>query len=609
MGQLGQFMQRSKRQCRLGRWLMATVVTLAPTTLAALETSLSAPGASKELVERLKETSSVTTAEERGLDTPLEILSAALSDYRTIVQILYDEGYFSPVVSIKLDGQEAAELSSLTVPAQINRAAITVETGPSFKFGTATVKPLAPGTELPEDFAPGKLATTGAIQQASSAGVQGWRDAGHAKAGIAGQTIIARHAQARLDAQIDLDPGRRLTFGKMFIKGNSDVRHRSIEKIAGFPSGEVYSPEKIQKVGTRLRRTGTFNVVSLQERETPNPDGTLDFDATFEDLPKRRLTFGVELASRDGVDVTATWTHRNMFRRAERLRFEVAVRNIGGAEDIDGRIGLRLDQPDRLGPDDNTFWSALLERRNTENYNVTVASLAYGARRTFSDNLYAEASAGFQLSDADDAYGTGRKFRYFILPFRSEWDKRDSKVSATRGFYLDSQVMPFIGISGTDTGLRLFFDGRAYTSLGTGGRIVLAGRAQLGSVIGPPADGVTPDFLFFSGGAGTVRGQPYESLGIPVGTGIAGGKSFIGLSGEIRGKVTDSLSLVGFYDYGVVDTSSFVGSGAQEDHSGAGIGVRYDLGGFGPLRLDLAYPVSGPTGDGLQFYIGIGQAF
>ncbi|WP_037310844.1 autotransporter assembly complex protein TamA [Ruegeria halocynthiae] len=601
-------MQWSRPQAFVKCCLFGAITAALPTSLAALETTLVAPGASEALVERLEETSSVTTAESRGLDTPLEILSAALSDYRTIVQILYDEGYFSPVVSIKLDGQEAADLSSLSVPAQINRAVITVDTGPTFKFGTAIVQPVAPDTELPEEFAPGKLATTGAIQQAASAGVQGWRDAGHAKAEVEDQTVIARHAQDRLDAQIDLAPGPRLTFGKLHISGDTDVRHRSIEKIAGFPSGEVYSPQQIQKVGTRLRRTGTFNVVAIEERKTPNPDGTLDFDAYFEDLPKRRLTFGLEVASRDGIDLTATWTHRNVFRRAERLRFEAALRNIGGSEALDGRIGLRLDQPDRLGPDDNTFWNALLERRNTDNYNVTVASLAYGARRTFSDRLYAEASAGFQWSDADDAYGNGRKFRYFIVPFRSEWDERDSKVSATRGFYLDAQVMPFVGLSGTETGLRMFLDGRAYTSLGTAGRIVLAGRAQLGSVIGPAEDGVTPDFLFFSGGAGTVRGQPFESLGIPVGSGVAGGKSFIGLSGEVRGKITDTISLVGFYDYGVVDTSSFIGSGA-EYHSGAGLGVRYDLGGFGPLRLDLALPVQGTTGNGLQFYIGIGQAF
>ncbi|CAD0184810.1 Autotransporter assembly factor TamA [Ruegeria sp. THAF57] len=601
-------MQGNGRHAVFRNCLFGALSLVLPTSVAALETTLTASGAPSKLVERIEETSSVATAESRGLDTPLEILSAALSDYRTIVQILYDEGYFSPVVSIKLDGQEAAEISSLSVPAQINRAVITVNTGPTFKFGEAVVVPLAPETELPEDFATGQLATTGAIQRAASAGVQGWRNAGHAKAGVEDEQVIARHAQARLDARVDLAPGPRLTFGKMFIKGDSDVRHRSIEKVAGFPSGEVYSPEQIQKVGTRLRRTGTFNVVSIEEHETPNPDGTLDFDAYFEDLPKRRLTFGFEIASRDGIDVTATWTHRNVFRRAERLRFEAALRNIGGAEDLDGRIGLRLDQPDRLGPDDNTFWSALIERRNTDNYNVTITSLAYGARRTFSDRLYAEASAGFQWSNADDAFGDGRKFRYFIIPTRSEWDQRDSKVSATRGFYLDSQIMPFVGLSGTETGIRFFFDGRGYTSLNTEGRIVLAGRVQVGSVLGPSLDGVTPDFLFFSGGAGSVRGQPFESLGIPVGNEVAGGKSFLGLSGEVRGKITEAISLVGFYDYGVVDSSSFVTSAAAS-HSGAGLGVRYDLGGFGPLRLDLAVPVQGDTGDGLQFYIGIGQAF
>ncbi|WP_170351741.1 autotransporter assembly complex protein TamA [Ruegeria atlantica] len=601
-------MRGSRPQAFVKYCLLGVIAAALPSSLAALETSLSAPGAPQGVVERIEETSSVLTADERGLDTPLEVLSAALSDYRTLVQILYDEGYFSPVVSIKLDGREAADISSLTVPNTINRAVITVNTGPTFTFGTAIVAPVTPETILPEEFAPGKLATTGAIQQAASAGVQGWRDAGHAKAQLEDQTVIARHAQRKLDAEIDLEPGPRLTFGKMFIKGDTDVRHHSINKIAGFPSGEVYSPAEIQKVGTRLRRTGTFSIVSIEEHETPNPDGTLDFDATFEDMPKRRLTFGVELASNAGLDVTATWTHRNVFRRAERLRFEAALRNIGGTEDLDGRIGLRLDQPDRLGPDDNTFWSALLERRNTENYNVSVASLAYGARRTFSDRLYAEASAGFQWSDADDAYGSGRKFRYFIIPTRSEWDERDSKVSATRGFYLDAQIMPFVGFSGTDTGIRLFADTRAYTSLGTGGRLVLAGRAQIGSIIGPSPSNVTPDFLFFSGGAGTVRGQPFESLGIPVNGGEAGGKSFLGLSGEVRGKITDTISLVGFYDFGTVDTSSFIGSGA-EYHSGAGLGVRYDLGGFGPLRVDLALPVQGDTGDGLQFYIGIGQAF
>ena len=63
---------------------------------------------------------------------------------------------------------------------------------------------------------------------------------------------------------------------------------------------------------------------------------------------------------------------------------------------------------------------------------------------------------------------------------------------------------------------------------------MLAARAQLGSVIGPSLSDVAPTMLFFSGGAGSVRGHEYESLGIPVGTNSAGGRGYLALSGEIR---------------------------------------------------------------------------
>jgi translocation and assembly module TamA len=44
-------------------------------------------------------------------------------------------------------------------------------------------------------------------------------------------------------------------------------------------------------------------------------------------------------------------------------------------------------------------------------------------------------------------------------------------------------------------------------------------------------------------------------------------------------------------------------------HAGAGIGVRYQTG-LGPLRLDVATPVTGAgAGQSVNIYIGIGQAF
>jgi translocation and assembly module TamA len=109
-----------------------------------------------------------------------------------------------------------------------------------------------------------------------------------------------------------------------------------------------------------------------------------------------------------------------------------------------------------------------------------------------------------------------------------------------------------------------------------------------------------------------VRGQPYQSLGIETIEGAqtvtTGGTSFVGAQLEARYLIGDSLSLVGFYDFGHVGETSTPGGGGDW-HAGAGFGVRYDTG-IGPIRLDLGTQASGDdAGEALQVYIGIGQAF
>ena len=147
-------------------------------------------------------------------------------------------------------------------------------------------------------------------------------------------------------------------------------------------------------------------------------------------------------------------------------------------------------------------------------------------------------------------------------------------------------------------------DARGYRRVG---RSILAARLQLGTLVGPEADEIPPDYLFFSGGSGTVRGQPYKSLGVDDGGVTRGGRSFAALSAELRVPVTDQIGVVGFADAGFVSPESgFGGDGSW--HSGAGLGLRYATP-IGPIRLDLGAPLSGETGNGVQLYVGIGQSF
>ena len=72
--------------------------------------------------------------------------------------------------------------------------------------------------------------------------------------------------------------------------------------------------------------------------------------------------------------------------------------------------------------------------------------------------------------------------------------------------------------------------------------------------------------------------------------------------GEEPSRNGSTLSVYGRVLFGGQERSNYAQS------MGTGLGLRYDTG-FGPIRFDVATPVAGDTGDGVQIYIGIGQAF
>ncbi|MGL6209446.1 MAG: autotransporter assembly complex protein TamA, partial [Paracoccaceae bacterium] len=240
-------------------------------------------------------------------------------------------------------------------------------------------------------------------------------------------------------------------------------------------------------------------------------------------------------------------------------------------------------------------------------YVADVFSTGVSFSHIFSEELSARVGLEYSYSDGTDASGDFT-YRSLALPVGATWDRRNSKTDATRGFYLDAEAKPFLGFGTTDNGLRLTLDARGYR--GFGERFVLAARVQAGAVLGASVLGTPREDLFYSGGGGTVRGQPYQSLGTTViSQGIPvemGGTHYLGGSLEARLRVGASFGVVGFFDVGQVGTG--FGAAESEIHSGAGIGVRYETG-FGPIRLDIATPVGGDTGEGVQVYVGLGQAF
>lgn len=565
-------------------------------------------GSDTELRNQLRANSLVQAAQRDGITAPRDIMAAALADYAQLLQTLYANGYYGGVIHILVDGREAASVPIFSTPAQITEVTIDINPGRQFRFGTAKIAPLAPKTRLPADFRPGAPARSVLIQQAVDAAVDGWREAGHAKVALSGQSVTADHADHTLSASLRLDQGPRVRFGQLRQTNASAVRSDRILRIAGFPSGAVYSPGEIVKSATRLRSTGAFSSVSLTETPVLGPGNTMDIDLALVDEKPRRFGFGAELSSFEGLALSGFWLHRNMLGGAERFRVDGEVTGIGGdSGGIDYRLGTRIEQPATFGTDTKGFAYADAAYEDEPGYLSRQASLGIGVSKTFSDTFEAELGGALRYSETQDSLGD-RTFLLLTLPAAATWDRRDNVLNPATGFYLKAEATPFADLNGSVAGARVYADGRIYRSLGQDDQFVLAGRMQVGSVFGSSVTTLPPDFLFFSGGVKTVRGQPYQSLGVDLGGGdFIGGRAFLGASAEIRAHVTETIGLVGFIDAGHIGADGFFDGGGGS-HAGAGLGLRYQTG-IGPIRLDVAAPIGGTTGKGLQVYIGIGEAF
>ncbi len=592
---------------------LAAALLLSAAPAPALDSlTFSFPGADRKLAVALRAASLLDQAKADNATDAQDLFAAARSDYARLLSTLYAEGYYGGVISITIDGREAADFAAVDSPDTISKIHVTVEPGRQFAFAKARMRPYAPGTKLPPAYGDTKPALSTAISDAAKAGVEGWRQLGYAKASVADQSIVADHGSALISSEIVLKAGPKLTFGKLNLTGYERMHYRRIVKIAGYREGEVFDPDTLDKMSDRLRRTGIFRSVVITEARTPRPDGSLDIGLAVVEEPPRRIGFGAEVSSADGANLSAFWLHRNLFGGGERLRFDAILKGVDSKYDLtEYQIGVRLDRPATPLTDSSVYVATNLERSEILGLEIETFTFGIGAERVMSKTLTINAGLNYTTSSISDQSFKAR-FKGLSLPVSFKWDRRDDILNPRSGSYITVGATPFWGFGTTDSGSQFKADARLYRSFGADDRITLAGRLQLGTVVGSQLLNTPPDFLFYSGGGGTVRGHPYQSLGVPITRIIGsssqwGGMSFIGLSGEVRATINDKLGAAAFYDAGYIGATELWGAGG-EWQTGAGLGVRYDTG-FGPVRLDVAFPVTGSTGDGMQVYIGIGQAF
>lgn len=562
---------------------------------------------------------------ERPASGAAGLLAKARGDYRRILAALYSDGRYGGTISILVDGREADDIApDAELPANV-KVAINVDPGPQFLFSRASIVNMAPPplsrkdqVPLPQDsgFASGDVAKSGAILRAERLAVEAWRQQGHAKARVSNEEIVADHDGNHVTADITLDPGRKAHYGPVSVIGADRMDPAFVAWMTGLKEGEEYDPDDMERAKKRLARMEVFRAMTFQEAEEINPDGSLPMSLTVQERRPRRFGVGGSYSTIDGFGFETYWMHRNLMGKGERLRFDAKVTGIGGSQEqsFDPKnftylLGASFTKPGVFTPDTDLVTSLTAKREVLDAYTETSLIAKGGFTHVFSEELSGSiyAVAGRAQFD-DDTFGK-RNFTTVGLQSGVLYDSRNNKADATSGLYGEGTIEPFYEMEYGNFATKFTAEGRAYYGLDKKNRLVLAGRVKLGSIVGAPISELPPDKLFFAGGGGSVRGYAYRNIGVATGDdAIIGGRSLIEASGEVRGRVTETIGAVAFVDAGLVGEKSFPDF-SEQMRVGAGGGLRY-LTGLGPIRFDAAIPLNRRSGDpSFAFYVGIGQAF
>ena len=449
---------------------------------------------------------------------------------------------------------------------------------------------------------------------------------GYPFAEIDGPELLIDHARTEGDLTMPVRPNGKYVFGDVLSSLPDFLSSEHLATIARFEPGDVYTRDDELDLRRAIIATGLVSSVTVTPVEAQAPTdgqpGVVDMEVGLTEAELRTIAGAIGYGTEEGFRIAASWEHRNLFPPEGALR----VRGVIGTQEQ--LLGVTFRKNNFGGRDriltldafasslDNTAFAA-----NTAGFIGTyerVSTLLFQKPFSWSAGLELVASDERLAFDIDNSLlnnpNPPPRQTYFVaaLPLYAQLDTSDDLLNPSEGFRVSVRASPEVSRT---QGMQSFYvrnqiDASYYRQIGDDGPI-LAGRVALGSITGAPLANIAPSRRFFAGGGGSVRGYGFRAIGPRNADGDPiGGRSLVEVSAEARIPTPlfdGAVQVVPFVDAGSVGIEQY--PDFEDIRVGAGVGVRY-LTGFGPLRVDVAFPLNPrPTDSFVAVYVSLGQAF
>lgn len=397
--------------------------------------------------------------------------------------------------------------------------------------------------------------------------------------------------------------GPQSRYGPISIIGLNSIKPEFILKKILWEEGDLYSSFDIEKTQQKLIQTELFSSVLITHTEGLDQEGQLPLKIHVEEARHKSFDIGVTYATIDGFGFTVGWINRNLRGLGERLK---VVADVSQRAHV-GMISYTKPDVWIRDQDFSAEVSALREKI------VPYLAFTYrgGLRLDRQHNQYFYTSVGIkgEYIIIKDSINNG-KFTLIGTPVFLRYSTADSILNPTKGITTMYKITPYFEVQNpNDFFLKQTLITNFYFPT-LKERLIFAFRTQFGSIAFAPLSSIPFNKRFLGGSDDDLRGYRYKTVsptnkeGDPL-----GGRSVIYFTFEPRIRITETIGIVPFTDWGTVSENEYPDP-TEKWFKSIGIGLRYYTF-FGPIRLDVAFPLNDRRIDPdlLRVYISIGQTF
>ncbi|QAU36138.1 outer membrane protein assembly factor [Janthinobacterium sp. 17J80-10] len=491
-----------------------------------------------------------------------------------IRDLLATEGYFSPAVTAELVTEGGLQLARFTIdpgaPTLIDAVDIRVH-GPIVDAYPQRIERMRRQWGLPS----GERFTQKGWSEAKSALLRNLLVRDYPAAAITASEARIEPQQQRAMLTVEIDSGPAFTFGELQIEGLQRYSRAMIEGLNPIRPGERYSQEKLNELQSRLTDTGYFSSVFPSIDTDPAHAQGAPVKLSLVENQRKQLGLGVGFSTDTGAGVQVKWLDRNFLQRDWRLQTQLELNR--EARLLDGELYL---------PARRNGWIPNFNARyeRTTSAGEINDKMRAGARMSTPSRID-ERSAGFSFFMERQRLpdGTINNRQAIIAAYSYARRRLDNLVAPRRGYVAAVELGAGPkGLVNEANIVRVAARATWLNPLQRDWRSVL--RGQVGQVFFAGRDKVPGDLLFRTGGAQSVRGYGFETLGVSQGGAVVGGRVVAVVSAELVYRITPEWGAAVFHDAGnAADTwKNF------RFRHGTGIGARWRSP-IGPVNLDLAY--------------------